>query len=135
MSSTQLRLQRHLPLSEHKKQKWQQVLGYLKRIEKCCLQVNKDQLSHLVPISFLEFTTTSHMILPIILAIPFYKHAVPDLNMFVSGFNSIRHLLQLQLCKPNRAIHPTRNPTIPGVRQIAKGTSSGHLGLGEPKVD
>lgn len=29
------------------------------------------------------------MILPIILAIPFYKHAVPDAKMFVSGFNSI----------------------------------------------
>lgn len=29
------------------------------------------------------------MILPIILAIPFYKHAVPDVKMFVAGFNSI----------------------------------------------
>jgi len=53
MSSTQLRLQQHLPLSEDEKQKWQQVLGYLKRIEKGCLQVNKDQLSHLAYISFL----------------------------------------------------------------------------------
>ncbi len=32
MSSTQLRLQRHLPLWEHKKQKWQQVLVYPRRV-------------------------------------------------------------------------------------------------------